>query len=89
LQPAGASACAQPAKPRAANINILHWAAVAAIAHSQAVEKSPKRSVWSSPSHELLACESLKSSQTGGGEGDGGGAVGGASGGRGAPRADG
>ena len=46
------------------------------IAHSQAAENAPKYFVWSPPLHELLACKSLKSSQTGGGEGLGGGGEG-------------
>ena len=65
----------------AENMYIVHWASVAAIAHSQAAENTPKSFVWSAPSHELLACESWKSSQTGGGDGgDGGEGVGGGEG---------
>ena len=55
----------------AENMYIVHWASVAAVAHSQAVENTPKSFVWSAPSHELLACESWKSSQTGGDGGSG------------------
>ena len=65
----------------AENMYIVHWASVAAIAHSQADENTPKFFVWSAPSHELLACESWKSSQTGG---DGGGGDKGGEGGEGA-----
>ena len=74
----------------AENMYIVHWASVAAIAHLQADENTPKFFVWSAPSHELLACESWKSSQTGGdgggglGEGGAGGAACGCHGGEGA-----
>jgi uncharacterized membrane protein YgcG len=62
----------QPQPGAAAEIiNMLHWAAVAAIAHSQAAENTPKLFVLSAPSHELRSCKSLKPSQTGGGKGGG------------------
>ena len=67
----------------AENMYIVHWASVAAIAHSQAAENTPKSFVWSAPSHELLACESWKSLHGGGGLGDGGGGEGDGGGGEG------
>ena len=54
----------------AANIYMVHWAAVAAIAHSQADRTAGKLFVWSAASHELLAWLTggggLELSQTGG-----------------------